>query len=486
MVLNSFSFLVFFSIVFLLYYIIFKSNSKTQNLLILIASYVFYGIVDLTMIPLLFVSTGITYALGLKIHQTTDERMSTIYTNIGVVLAIGMLVYFKYFNFFIDSFNQTFQAIGLKSNIGTFNILMPLGISFFTFKLISYLIDINRGKIEPTRDFINYAAFIAFFPTILSGPIDKPHLFIPQLEKKRNFNYVLITDGLKQILWGLALKMIIADNLAVTVNAVWADLDNQNGVILLITAVLYSFQLYTDFAGYSSMAIGVGKVFGITISKNFDQPFFARNLAEYWRKWHMSLTSWLTDYIFMPLNIKFRDLGNNGIILAILINMFVVGMWHGANWTFAVFGIYHGLLFIPLIRSGAFFKKKRLKPNKHNLPVFSDVKKMIGTFLLVTLGLVIFRAPDVSTLAKYIINIFDISAITFNSLQGLGFATSIYAILLTIVLIIVEWKTRKQEHGLAHFGVSWNSPWRYVVYYALILAIFWFGGGEQQFLYTQY
>lgn len=486
MVLNSLEFLLFFFAICLIYYSILKNNKKAQNAWLLVASYAFYGIVEWKMIPLLFVSTLIIFLLGKTIHKSKGTKKSTILTNLGVVSSIGLLIYFKYFNFFIESFSMFFNSIGLKSNIGTFNIIMPLGISFFTFKLISYIVDIYREKIEPAQNFVQFATFISFFPTILSGPIDKPNVFLPQLESKRSFNLELITAGFKQILWGLFLKMVIADNLAVSVNAAWGDIESQNGIVLFFVAILYSIQLYTDFSGYSDMAIGVSKVLGFKVARNFNKPFFARNVAEYWRNWHMSLTSWLTDYVFMPLNIKFRNLENKGIILAIIINMITVGMWHGANWTFALFGLYHGLLFIPLIQSGAFFKRKKLKPNERGLPTFKDFRKMISTFLLVTLGLLIFRAQNISQAFDYFCQIFNVSTYSSIKLEGLGLKSSFPAMIFAMVVIVAEWKTRKLEFGLANFGVKWKSPLRYLVYYLMILLILWFGGGEQQFLYTQF
>jgi alginate O-acetyltransferase complex protein AlgI len=401
MAFNSLKFLFFFIIVILVYYILLKDKTKAQNLFLLIVSYLFYGMADWKMIPFLFGITVVFYFLGIGIYKSTKIK-ATLLKFIGVSLGVGFLLYFKYFNFFIESFLDLFKWIGLKFNWGTFNIILPLGISFFTFRLISYVIEIYRGKIEPTKDFVNFATYIAFFPTILSGPIDRPNNFLPQLKNKRPLNYDMLISGGRQFLWGLFKKMVIADNLAGFVNSVWSDIPHQSGYVLFISAIAYSFQMYTDFSGYSDMAIGIGKILGFQITKNFDFPFLSRNVAEFWRKWHISLTSWLTDYVFMPLNVKFRNMGNFGLILAILINMLIVGLWHGANWTFALFGLYHGLLFIPLILNGSFFKNKKMKMNKFGFPKLLDVIKIIGTFLLVTFGLVIFRAESISQVFEYI------------------------------------------------------------------------------------
>lgn len=489
MLINSIPFLIFFLIVFILYYSLFRKNRSSQNWLILISSYVFYGYANWRIVPLLLMATLIFYVLGIAIKNEKSEKKASWLTTLGVVLGVGLLVYFKYFNFFIESFSTALNEIGLHSNIGTFNIILPLGISFFTFKLISYLVEISRGKIEPTKDLIAFSGYIAFFPTILSGPIDRPNIFLPQLQKKRTFDYNMVVDGLRQILWGLFLKMVIADHLSGGINEVWTDIPNQSSLVLFIAAILYSIQLYTDFSGYSHIAIGVGKLLGFRITKNFNYPFFSRNVAEFWRNWHISLTSWLTEYIFMPLNIKFRNWGNWGIIFAIIINMVLVGMWHGANWTFAIFGLFHGLLFIPLIWSGAIFKKKKLKPNKLGLPSLKDFSKILGTFLLVTLGLVIFRAENISQAWEYMVRFIDIPSHSVFDINYSGLSsTYLYPTWLFIILFfIIEWNTRKKEHGLANLEVKFKKPLRMAIYalFVFFIGIYMFSE-ETPFIYIQF
>lgn len=484
MIFNSFSFLVFFAIIFFLYYIPLKEKTKQQNWLLLCASYFFYGFADWKITPILLVATIVFFFLGREIQKANSIKKASLLTSLGVIGGVGILVYFKYFNFFIDSFASLLNAIGLKSNIGTFNIIMPLGISFFTFKIISYIIEIQRGKIEHCSDFVSFSTYIAFFPTILSGPIDKPNTFIPQLQKKRSFDYALAVDGCRQILWGLFQKVIIADQLARVVNGVWSEIPGQSGSVLLIVAILYSVQLYTDFSGYSHMAIGVGKLLGFNVTKNFNYPFFSRNIAEFWRNWHMSLTSWLTDYVFMPLNVKFRNLGNLGIILAIIINMVAVGLWHGANWTFAVFGLYNGLLFIPLILSGSFFKKKKLKTNKFDLPSFLDFNKMIGTFLLVSLGLIVFRAHNIGQAWSYMEGFFNLSDY-YTDTAGLGALKHI--ITLAIIMFIIEWLERAKEFPMQNIQSKYNKIFRWLIYSVIIFLIGMFMHSEETpFIYFQF
>jgi alginate O-acetyltransferase complex protein AlgI len=482
MLFNSIDFLIFFVVVFFIYYFPLNEKTTSQNCLLLIASYVFYGIADWKMIPLLLVATATFYILGIAI-QTSIEIKSSRLTIFGVLLGVGLLLYFKYLNFFVDSFARLFNSIGLKVNWGTFNIILPLGISFFTFRLISYVIEVHRGKLEPTRDFVAFANYVAFFPTMMSGPIDRPNSFLPQLARKRPFNYDLAVDGCRQILWGMFKKMVIADNLAVFVNSVWSDIPNQSGSTLLIAAILYSIQMYTDFSGYSDMAIGVGKILGFRITRNFNYPYFTRNVAEYWRNWHISLTSWLTDYVFMPLNVRFRTLSKCGLILAVIINMVTVGLWHGANWTFALFGLYHGLLFIPLILSGSLFKKTKLNTTKLGLPTINDFLKIVGTFLLVTLGLIIFRADNIRQFWKYINGLINLSGF-FNNTAGLGALKPILAI--SIIVFIVEWIQKDKEFPL-QLNLIFNSKLlRITLYWILIFLIALFGGEKRTFIYFQF
>ena len=397
MVVNSINFLIFFFVVFIIYYFLLSGKKRLQNGWLLLSSYFFYGFAEWKMIPLLLIATIAFYILGQFIgkYYETNERKASVLTTIGVLLGVGMLLYFKYLNFFIESFSSFFNAIGIHSNWSGFHIIMPLGISFFTFKLMSYVIEVHRCHIEPCKDFVTFATYISFFPTILSGPIDRPKPFLSQLQKGRIFDGELISTGLKRILWGMFIKMCVADRLAVYTDAIFNNFGHHNGASLALASLLYPIQMYADFSGYSEMAIGVGCVLGLKVTENFKRPFFAENIAEYWRRWHISLTGWLTDYVFMPLNIYFRNLEKWGTIFAIVINLVLVGLWHGANWTFALFGFYHGLLFIPLILSGSFLKKYKQKKGKWGIPTFRSVSKMAGTFMLVALGLIIFRAATV-------------------------------------------------------------------------------------------
>ena len=494
MTVNSYGFLLFFIVVFAVYYLpCVKNTPKVQNLWLLVCSYVFYGIADWRMLALLvgaslcffFIGKGVANALNDKRQRTASGL-----TYLGVCLGVAILLVFKYLDFFAESIAILLNSIGLQVSWTALHILVPVGVSFFTFKLISYVVEIHREKISTTASFIDFATYVAFFPTILAGPIDTPNKFLPQLKNSRQLNYDLAADGCRQILWGLLIKMVVADKMAQVTNMTWDYIDYQSASTLLLVALLYPIQIYADFASYSDMAIGVGKLLGIKVERNFNHPLLGRNVAEYWRRWHMSLTNWITNYIFMPLSIRFRNIGKWGVALAVIINLVVIGLWHGANWTFAVFGLYHGLLFVPLIFIGAFAKNKKLKPYEANmlgktinLPKAMDLMKMIGIFCLVAVGLVFFRAPDIHTAFHFLGSLADASVLSMPDVS-LGMMTSI----LIILMILLEWICRNDEHPLQTLkNASWSRNWlRLAVYYIILLVIFRYQAPNQEFIYFQF
>lgn len=495
MVVNSLNFLFFFVIVFLVYYFPLKGNGKMQNGWLLLCSYVFYGIAAWKMIPLLLMATVLFYVIGIGIgiYNKINEKKASLLTTAGTLLGVGFLLYFKYLNFFIESFSNFFNAIGLHTHFPTFNILMPLGISFFTFKLISYVIEVHRKHMEPCRDFVAFATYISFFPTILSGPIDRPKPFISQLKAGRIFDYPLAVDGCRQILWGMFKKMVVADNIAIITSNVWGSYNEFPGIILVLNALLYTFQMYADFSGYSDMAIGVGKLLGLRVAINFKYPFFALNIADYWRRWHISLTSWLTDYVFMPLNIRFRNYGRWGIILAIVINLVLVGMWHGANMTFAVFGLYHGLLFIPLILTGTFMKKTKERVTKHDLPYFSDFCKMVCTYLLVSFGLIIFAATDITAAGSYCFRMFStlMEIPTHQEIKlfiGTKNTVSLSSFLCPVIILITEWKNRKREYAFRPLNINiFQYQIVRILFYAVVFVVtMMFAADSSEFIYFKF
>ena len=488
MVVNSFCFLLFFVVVFVVYFLpVSRNNPRLQNIWLFLVSYFFYGYADWRMIPLLLGATVLFYLIGAWLRTEMDKghaRNASRITSLGVVLGIGILIYFKYLNFFADSFASLLQTMGFHVSWNTLNIILPIGVSFFTFKLISYVIEIHREHIQPSSNWIDFAVYISFFPTILSGPIDRPDHFLPQLKKVHTLDYQMAVDGCRQILWGMFTKMCIADNLAMITDQAWTGYHALSSSSLIIAVVLYPIQLYADFDGYSNMAIGVSKILGFNIAHNFNHPFLARNMAEYWRRWHMSLTSWITDYVFMPLNIAFREMGNWGIALAAIINLLVIGLWHGANWTYGVFGLYHGLLFIPLIFSGAFGKRKKLKSNEFNLPFAKDFLKMLATFGLVMIGHLIFRAPTIEQAYDFSKSIFTNGMTGPSVIDSYGMLYCLFA----VVLLMLEWIQREKEHALQlpstplfrHRIIRWG------LYLFLVLLIITFTGQSQAFIYFQF
>jgi D-alanyl-lipoteichoic acid acyltransferase DltB (MBOAT superfamily) len=476
---NSIEFVIFFAILFILYYFVLKEKTKLQNILLLIASYVFYAYANWKILPLLITSTFVFYGLGIAIFQTESQKRKSLLSTVGIILGIGVLLYFKYTNFFITSFQSLFEKFGFQTNWHTLNILVPIGISFYTFRLLSYLIGINRGKYEPTTDIVAFAAYVSFFPCILSGPIDRPSALIPQLQKKRLFDYSMAVNGSRQILWGLLKKMVIADNCAIAVNNIFNHYSDCSSSTLAIGAILFTIQTYADFSGYTDMAIGVAKLLGLQITKNFNYPLFAQNIGDYWRRWHISLTSWLTDYVFMPLNIKWRNWGKWGMILAIIVDFVICGLWHGANWTFVLWGLYHGLLFIPLILSGAMFKKTKIEDTKYGLPKLKTLGNMMLTFFLVTFGLIIFRSESIHQAFDYI------ATMCSTSLLPLPIVSKKVVILL-ILLLVVEWIQRKQEYALQIDRIK-SPVLRISIYYLIILIILFVGNyGVHEFIYFQF
>lgn len=479
MIFNSITFLVFFVLFFILYWFLFKNNLKLQNLLILAGSYFFYAWADWRLLSYLIVVSTLNYFLGIYIEKSKIYQQRKLLIYFGLFQGIGGLLFFKYFNFFISSFNDVFRSLNADVNLQTLNIIIPLGISFFTFKTISYILDIEKGKIEATKDWVVFFNYVSFFPTILSGPIDKARDFIPQLKKKRVFDYNHVVDGMRQILWGLFKKVVIADSCAEVANAIFNNSDDFSGSTLVLGALYFSFQLYADFSGYSDMAIGFSRILGFKVTKNFDFPFFSQNIAEFWRKWHISLTSWLTEYVFTPLSISFRDYGKTGLILAIVINFTLVGLWHGANWTYVLFGFIHGCAFVPLILRGTMNKNKKFNKNKL-LPSANEFLYILLTFIFVTLTLIIFRAKNMGHAINYI---YDMFSMTLFSMPG--FKKPI-VITFIIFLILIEWFGKEQEYALEKIGSTWNKPLRWVFYYSLAMLIILFSGQKEQFIYFQF
>lgn len=480
MTLNSFAFIAFFLPVLALYFSVFRKSAKMQNWLLLVASYLFYGLANWKALPILIVATVVVYFFGLQIWRYRENRSkaASTYSAIGICLSVALLFYCKYLNFFVGSFEDLFRAMGFQVSHHTFKVLVPLGISFFTFKLISYLIEIHVGRMNAEKDFVKFATYISFFPTILSGPIDRPQEFMEQISSKRGFSFADVSEGCKRIIWGMFEKICVADNISAYTDAIFNNYVHHNATTLLVAAVLYTLQLYTDFCGYSDMAIGVGRIMGIRVMENFRRPFFAVNIQEYWKRWHMTLTGWLTDYVFTPLNIKFRDMGTIGLYLAIVLNFILVGLWHGANWTFVVFGLYHSAC---LVVDNLTAKRRKRFEKKHSLKdnIPYRYARILKTFIFIMLGNLIFRSASIGDFFGYL------------SQFGTGFGSlfkgylAIYGLIFAAVVIFRDWK---EEEGLnIHFLHSSSKVMKVASFSLLLVAIAYFGSlNGSSFIYFQF
>jgi alginate O-acetyltransferase complex protein AlgI len=476
MVFNSYTFVVFFTVFFILYWFVFSRNLKLQNLFILAGSYVFYGWWDWRFLSLLIGSSLLNYLLGFYIYKTNNQKTKNLLMYVGTFAGIGSLLYFKYTNFFITSFIAAFAKFNINLNIHTISIVLPLGISFYTFRTLTYIFDIHKGKMKPTSDWVVFFSFVAFFPCLLSGPIDKAKTLIPQLEKPRELEYNEAASAMRQILWGLFKKIVIADNLAQFTNEVFDHYQSHSGSTLLTAPFYYAIQIYADFSGYSDMAIGIARLLGFKVTKNFNFPFFTQNIAEYWRAWHISLTSWLTEYVFTPLSIAFRDYGKMGIIMAIIINFALIGMWHGASWSYVLFGLLHGCYYIPLIVKGTLNKKKKINPDKR-LPSLAEFANMLKTFVLVSIAFILFRSADV---------IGYLSKICSRSLFTVPEIISKIIIIVVIAFMAIEWLGRDQDFAIEKLGRKWPKFYRWAFYYFMAFFIFIFARSDQTFIYFQF
>lgn len=480
MLFNSFVFLYFFTAVFFIYWLLCNKSVKIRNAFLLMTCVLFYAVWDWRFLGLLFLNIGLTYFLALEMQKTEEPRKRKTLLLLGLLQGLGALFYFKYTGFFLNSLVDLGNRMGASLDHPTLQILLPLGISFYTFRSVGYLLDVYNEKIDAEPAFINYACFVAFFPTLMSGPIDRAGHLMPQLRKIEPFNYNLVVDGMRQFLWGIFKKMVIADGCSDYVNTVFSDSAAFSGSTLFVGLFYYTIQIYMDFSGYSDMAIGVAKMLGFRIARNFQYPYFARNIADYWRRWHISLTSWLTEFIFTPVSVSMRDYGEKALILGILLTFLASGLWHGANWTFVVWGFLNGLYFIPLILRKKMNKKPKYTPNRF-LPTFPEATEMGMTFLLVMFTNIFFRADSLGSAARYLSGICSRSLFSYPAL-GIN-----YLFLLLILLVFcVEWIQKEKEYALQID--SWSiRPVRWAVYMILFFSLFQFyGQPEREFIYFQF
>ena len=442
MLFNSFEFLFFLPIVFILYWFVFK-KIQSQNIFILIASYVFYGWWDWKFLGLIFLSTIIDYTIGILLSKTKPIKKRKYLLWFSLLFNLGILGFFKYYNFFIDNWIDAWSNLGISMNKSSLNIILPVGISFYTFQTLSYSIDVYRNKLEPTKNFIAFASFVSFFPQLVAGPIERATNLLPQFYKKRNFDYDLAISGIKLILWGLFKKIVIADNCAIYVNEIFDTYQDQSSLTLIIGAIYFAFQIYGDFSGYSDIAIGTSRLFGFKLMRNFNYPYFSRDIAEFWRRWHISLSTWFRDYLYIPLG------GSKGPKWKQVRNVFIIflvsGFWHGANWTFIVWGGLNALFFLPLLLANKNRVNTDIVSKNKYFPSFKEIFQIVSTFILTTLAWIFFRAETVHQALKYISGIFsNQNGLKIDYISGLE-RYSFEVLFLIPILCFFEWSYKNNE-----------------------------------------
>ena len=511
MLFNSFEFLIFLPIVFLLYWFVFdyamrgcKRQLLWQNLLIVVASYIFYGWWDWRFLILIAITTLLSFLSGIGIEKAPTQRGKKAVMIANIVVNLGILGIYKYYDFFATQFAALF---GIESDFLLLHLILPVGISFYTFQALSYSIDVYRKQIAPCHDIVAFTAFLSFFPQLVAGPIERATNLLPQFQKKRSFDYAQAVDGMRQILWGLFKKIVVADNCATYVDHVFADLSNQSGSTLLLAAVLFTFQIYGDFSGYSDIAIGTAKLFGIKLMRNFNVPYFSRDIAEFWRRWHISLTTWFRDYVYIPLGGSRPNIPSQSPIAHRLSpaaytkciavrNTFIIfllsGFWHGANWTFVLWGAYHALLFVPLLLMN---KNRRYRDTVATitlpdgtiktkwLPSIKEALQMLLTFALVVFGWIIFRAVDIHQFGEVVSTICSDSLFTVPWLMNRYYY--IPMVITILILVVVEWKNRTTKYS---FRINIQYQWlRWSIYLLFILMLFFsIKVDTPQFIYFQF
>ena len=477
MLFNSLEFFIFLPIVFTLYWLIGNKRIKQQNLLIAVSSYVFYGWWDWRFLFLILFSSLLDYTIGLKLNSEDKPSKRKALLWVSICVNLGFLGFFKYYNFFVDSLIESFTFFGSELSINTLNIILPVGISFYTFQTLSYTIDVYNRKLEPTKDFLAFMAFVSFFPQLVAGPIERATNLLPQFHVKREFVYKNAVDGLRQALWGLFKKVVIADNCATYANMIFNNQQEYSGSTLLLGAFFFAFQIYGDFSGYSDIAIGISRLFGFNLKRNFAFPYFSRDIAEFWRRWHISLSTWFRDYLYIPLG------GSRGGTKMKVRNTFIIfivsGFWHGANWTFVVWGALNAIYFLPLL----LLKKNRVNTNLvaegKYFPTIKELFQMLLTFFITLIAWVFFRADNVTNAFVFIKDMFsssllskpDIVPITVLGLVGL--------------FITIEWLGRAGEYAIERIDFI-KRPIRWCFYFFLVILLFTFTGEQQEFIYFQF
>jgi D-alanyl-lipoteichoic acid acyltransferase DltB (MBOAT superfamily) len=475
MLFNSLEFLLFLPTVFFLYWFVFKNQLRAQNLLLLVASYIFYGWWDWRFLSLIIASTFLDYFISIQLGKTDISKKRKLLLGVSLVGNLGMLGFFKYYNFFVSSWIEAWSSVGITMETSTLNIILPVGISFYTFQTLSYTIDVYKKEMQPTNSFVDFAAFVTFFPQLVAGPIERASHLLPQFYKNRTFTYQNAVDGLKLMVWGMFKKVVVADNCAFFVNKIFDNPEAYSSGELYIGMVFFAFQIYGDFSGYSDMAIGLSKLFGFDLMVNFKFPYFSRDIAEFWRRWHISLSTWFRDYIYIPLG------GSKGTkwfqIRNVMIIFLVSGFWHGANWTYVVWGLFHALFFLPLLLFNV--NRSHLISKSYG---WIDFVKIGVTFFIVCVGWVFFRADSISSAMDYLTTFFSFESFTIDFFikNNRYLLASVVCMMSIFIVSIIEFINVKEKNST----IQLSTP--FIIF--LIFLLFFTGSFKNQldFIYFQF
>ncbi len=480
MLFNSWAFALFLPLVFLLYWSVRSAGDRAQNAFVIAASYFFYGFWDYRFLALIVLSSATDYVVGLGLAAESRPRHRRWWLGASLAVNLGLLGFFKYFNFFAESMGRMLSSVGMQADVFTLHVILPVGISFYTFQTLSYTIDVYRRKVEPTRDVLAFFAFVGFFPQLVAGPIERAKNLLPQFLRRRTFDLEVAKEGLRLMLWGFFKKVVVADNLAPHVDTIFANSAGLGGGTLALGLVLFAFQIYGDFSGYSDIAVGVARLFGIRLMRNFAYPYFARDIGEFWRRWHISLSSWFRDYVYIPLGGNRTSTSRH--VRNVMVTFGLSGLWHGANWTFIVWGLLHGLYYIPLMLRGRYRPRDDIAGRGQAFAKSREVVAIAGTFAATAVAWAFFRAESLSHAVQYLGGIATWQTGTGRVLDVIPLAI---AILSTATLVLVEWLHRDREHGLDIRHLSQRVRW--AAYLVVALAVAFLGNvGELQFIYFQF
>ena len=482
MLFNSLEFVIFLPIVFLLYWFVFRKRT-IQNFFLLTASYVFYGWWDWRFLGLIAITSFCSYVSGLLLERFLNSKQkSRLICACNIIINIGILCVFKYFNFFAENIVGLFRMIGMNPDAITIKLILPVGISFYTFQALSYTIDVYRKKVLATSDIVEFFAFISFFPQLVAGPIERASNLLPQFQSERQFDYKKAVDGMRQMLWGFFKKIVIADNCAFVVNNYWSGHNELSGLTLLILGVLFTLQIYCDFSGYSDIAIGTARLFGINLMRNFNYPYFSLSIPDFWRRWHISLTTWFRDYVYIPLGGNRCSKGRN--ILNVFIVWGISGLWHGANWTFVCWGLYHGVLLTIYNLLGINTKKNGIISEGRFFPTIKEFLQICLTFFLAVIGWIIFRSNNLTEALSFITRMLSTMFIPSKIQCGNGL---IY-LTMGFAMLFIEWLQRDKQHALQlpNIYIFKFKAVRWSLYAGILVMMMMFTGQSQQFIYFQF